>query len=93
MSEYLSEPPPEGRAWCPQCEPDLDPAGANVWTELCPRHREDALGQPAPDDPAAAAVTSGMWLSGSAEVNGDQNRKFCDLIHRRRPPTDPAPEA
>jgi hypothetical protein len=34
-----------------------------------------------------------MWLSGSAEVNGDQNRKFCDLIHRRRPPTDPAPEA
>jgi len=39
---------------------------------------------PARDGADDEVVTVSAYLSGSAEAGGDDNRRWCDILHRRR---------
>ncbi len=61
---------------CPGCMPDVDfTRMADLTPEWCHEHRPSAEGS---DD---RRVTS-AGVSGFAEAGGEDNRRWCDLLHR-----------
>jgi hypothetical protein len=66
------EAPP--RNWCPLCEPDVDQTTEYVVEERCAAHRVDP--------------TEGFHVAISDAAGGETNRKFCDLLHRRKDSAD-----
>lgn len=77
MSEYIPDSPSVARAYCPACEPHADPTREILDVRWCESHSPAREGA---DDPLVAA---GAYLSGSAEAGGEENRRWCELIHRR----------
>lgn len=75
-TDYLPDSPVIARAFCPRCEPEADQTTEILDTRWCETHapRRDGL-----DD---EAVIYGNYLSGSAESGGDENRAWCDFLHR-----------
>lgn len=72
----LPDSPREGRDWCPTCESDADPLAEILVTVYCWRH-------PGPDAVGTHdAFVNATYLSGSAEAGGEENRRWCDAIHR-----------
>lgn len=74
--EVLPDTPALSRPYCPGCEPDADPCQAILDVRWCDSHTPDRDGL---DD---GAVPNGMMPAGSAEAGGDDNRRWCEVIHR-----------
>lgn len=77
MTDYLADTPAVARLYCPGCEPDADPTGEILDVHWCESHSPVRGGA---DD---GVVTAAACLSGSAEAGGDDNRRWCELFHRR----------
>jgi len=78
MSDSLPDTPNVARVYCPGCEPDADPDKEILDVFWCHRHQPMRGGE---DD---AAVTSTAYLSGTSEAGGEENRSFCDWLHRKK---------
>jgi hypothetical protein len=68
------------RPYCPGCEPATDPTRELVESRWCPAHA------PAWEGTDDVLVTAHALSGGSAEAGGEDNRRWCQLIHRE-PPT------
>ena len=75
MSDIPAETPRIARAYCPACEPDADTLLEILAVQWCNVHMTMREGL---DD---ARVMSDAMLTGSAEAGGDENRRWCDIIH------------
>jgi hypothetical protein len=76
VTDLPPEKPSLARSYCPGCEPDAD-----VLLEVLEAHWCDA------HVPVRAGADDGLALTrgvsyGSAEAGGDDNRRWCELIHR-----------
>jgi len=78
VTDYLPDTPCVARACCPGCEPDADPSQEILDVSWCESH------SPARDGADDEVVTLSAYLSGSAEAGGDDNRRWCDILHGRR---------
>jgi hypothetical protein len=67
------------RAYCPGCEPFADVLRELLEVRWCEAH------MPPRDGPDDALVRSAAALSGSGEAGGEDNRIWCELVHRRPP--------
>jgi hypothetical protein len=86
------------RPYCPGCEPETDPTHDLVELRWCPTHTPAWGGT---DD---LLVTANALPGGSGEAGGEDNRRWCELIHgaaapvrrRKRAParegSSPAPD-
>ena len=63
------------RPYCPSCEPDTDPTRDLVELRWCPAHAPAWGGS---DD---LLVTANALPGGSGEAGGEDNRRWCELIH------------
>ena len=79
MPEFVADSPIVARPFCPGCEPGTDPTSEILDTRWCDAHAPVRGG--AQDE----HVRSEAYLSGSSEAGGDENRRWCDLIHRGSP--------
>jgi hypothetical protein len=86
VTEYISETPSVARPYCPGCEPDADPSREILDTRWCLSHAPSSRGA---DD---GAVGADAILSGTAEAGGDDNRRWCQLVHGRGGATVDEPE-
>ena len=77
VMDYLPDTPCVARAYCPGCEPDADPSQDILDVRWCESHFPGRAGA---DD---EVVTASAHLSGSAEAGGNDNRRWCDLLHGR----------
>ena len=75
LSDIPAETPRIARAYCPACEPDADTLLEILEVQWCAIHMPLREGM---DD---ARVISDAMLTGSAEAGGDENRRWCDVIH------------
>ena len=75
MSEY-DDPPPLPRV-CLTCVPDADPRVVAEYRP-CDAHEPDREGT------ADRLVDSSLYLSGIAESGGEDNRRWCELLHGAR---------
>ena len=78
VTDHLPDTPGIARAYCPGCEPDTDPSQEILDVRWCESH------SPARDGPDDEVVATSAYLSGSAEAGGDDNRRWCDVLHGRR---------
>ena len=63
------------RPYCPSCEPETDPTRDLVELRWCPTHAPAWGGT---DD---LLVTANALPGGSGEAGGEDNRRWCELIH------------
>jgi len=77
VTDYLPDTPCLARAYCPGCEPDADPSLEILDVRWCESHF------PTRNGTADEAVTASAYLSGNAEAGGDDNRRWCDVLHGR----------
>jgi hypothetical protein len=77
MSDHISDTPSVARMYCPGCEPEADPTVEILDVRWCESHSPVRGGL---DDEVVAAAA---YLSGSSEAGGDDNRRWCELFHRR----------
>lgn len=76
MTDFPTEKPLVARAYCPGCEPGADPLSEILDVHWCDAHVPCRAG---PDDVLATAQGTAY---GGAEAGGDDNRRWCALIHR-----------
>jgi len=76
VTDFPTEKPLVARAYCPGCEPGADPLGEILDVRWCDAHMPCRAG---PDDVLATAQGTAY---GGAEAGGDDNRRWCALIHR-----------
>jgi hypothetical protein len=76
------------RQYCPGCEPETDPLNEALTVWWCQDHQPTHEGR---DDLAARVGL--VFLSGSAEAGGEENRMWCDAVHRGIYPEAPPVEA
>ncbi len=79
MTEYLRENTAVARSYCPACEPEADPSREILDVHWCVAHAPAWSG--ADDD----LVTVGSLPSGSSEAGGEDNRRWCEILHRELP--------
>ena len=79
MTDYTRDTPSLGRMYCPGCEPDADPTLEILDVRWCDAH---ALRHEGTDD---SLVSATAYLLGSVEAGGEDNRRWCEILHRRRP--------
>lgn len=79
MMNFGSDSPVLARQYCPGCEPDADPFAEILDVHWCDTHI------PSRDGVDDAAVGSTIIISGSAEVGGEGNRRWNELLHRDSP--------
>lgn len=79
MTDHLTDTPSLARMYCPGCEPAADPAFEILDVRWCASHAPPGRGL---DDDLV--VASAAWISGSSEAGGEDNRRWCELFHRRR---------
>jgi hypothetical protein len=72
------ETPVLARSYCPGCEPDADPCHEILDVQWCESHAPTSNGL---DD---ARIVVEITVSGSAEAGGEANRRWCDVLHRKR---------
>ena len=78
MTDYTRDTPALGRTYCPGCEPETDPTLEILDVRWCDTH---ALQHGGADD---SLVSATAYLLGSVEAGGDDNRRWCEILHRRR---------
>lgn len=74
--EELPVTPMLGRLWCPVCEPGADPAREILDVRWCDLHEPRRAGS------ADAQAVGPIPIP--VEAGGEDNRRWCDLIHRGR---------
>jgi hypothetical protein len=79
VTDYIAEPAPVARPYCPGCEPDADAVREILEVRWCDTHL------PARDGPDDARVMPEGFLSPGSEAGGDDNRRWCELLHRGAP--------
>ncbi len=79
MTEYLRDNAAVVRSYCPACEPEADPSREILDVHWCVAHAPAWSGT---DDDM---VTVGSLPSGSAEAGGEDNRRWCEILHRELP--------
>lgn len=77
MADYTPDTPLVARLYCPGCEPMADPTSEILDVLWCEAHSPVRGGL---DD---ALVSAAAYLSGGAEAGGDDNRRWCEILHRR----------
>jgi hypothetical protein len=77
MTEYIAETPSLARLYCPGCEPGADPTSEILDVRWCESHSPFREGL---DDSLVSATAD---LSGSVEAGGADNRRWCEIVHRR----------
>ena len=77
MTEYILDTPSVARMYCPGCEPEVDPISEIVDVRWCESHAPPSAGF---DDDVAGAAD---YCSATAEAGGDDNRRWCEILHRR----------
>jgi len=77
VMDYLPDTPCVARAYCPGCEPDADPSLEILDVRWCESHF------PTRNGTEDEVVTATAYLSGNAEAGGDDNRRWCDVLHGR----------
>ena len=78
MADYIPDTPSVARMYCPGCEPEVDPTREILDVRWCEGHSPMGEGL---DD---AMVGAAAYLSGSIEAGGEDNRRWCEVLHRRR---------
>jgi len=78
MTDYTRDTPSLGRTYCPGCEPDTDPTSEILDVRWCDAH---TLQHEGVDD---GLVSATAYLLGSVEAGGEDNRRWCEILHRRR---------
>jgi hypothetical protein len=73
-----TETPVLARSYCPGCEPEADPCREILDVHWCEGHAPQSSGV---DD---SRIVVELTVSGSAEAGGEANRRWCDVLHRRR---------
>jgi len=76
VTDFLPDTPSVSRAYCPTCEPDADPSAEILDVRWCSTHTPVSGGL---DD---ESVTVDVYLSGGVEAGGEDNRRWCELLHR-----------
>jgi hypothetical protein len=79
VTEYTRDSPAVARPYCPSCEPDADPSREILDVHWCVAHAPAWSGA---DD---GLVTTSTMLSGSSEAGGEDNRRWCEILHRELP--------
>jgi hypothetical protein len=77
MTDDIQDTPAVARMYCPGCEPEADPTSEILDVHWCQRHSPLGDGL---DDGLVGAVA---YLSGSVEAGGEDNRRWCEILHRR----------
>jgi hypothetical protein len=77
VTDFLPDTPTVARPYCPACEPEADPCREILDVRWCAAHT------PAWNGADDAAVQAEAFLSGSTEAGGDDNRRWCQLVHSR----------
>ena len=77
MADHIPDSPVLGRSYCPGCEPEADPISEILDIRWCDEH------SPLRDGLDDGAVLAGSYVSGSSEAGGDDNRRWCAVVHRR----------
>ena len=85
MTDYTRDTPSLGRTYCPGCEPDTDPTSEILDVRWCDAH---TLQHEGVDD---SLVSATAYLLGSVEAGGEDNRRWCEILHRRAPIASHAP--
>jgi hypothetical protein len=75
VTDVPAEKPSIARCYCPGCEPNADVLLEILEVRWCDEHVPERNGS---DD--ALATARGVAL-GSVEAGGDDNRRWCALIH------------
>jgi hypothetical protein len=78
MTDFLPDTPAVARPYCPDCEPDTDPCREILDVRWCAAHT------PVWNGAEDGAVRAEAFLSGSTEAGGDDNRRWCELVHGPR---------
>jgi hypothetical protein len=81
VTDFPAEKPSIARVYCPGCEPHADPLLEILEVRWCDDHAPARAGL---DDVLATA--RGVTDAG-AEAGGEDNRRWCQLIHREVAPT------
>jgi hypothetical protein len=77
MMDYTQDTPAVARMYCPGCEPEADPTCEILDLRWCEAHSPLREGV---DD---ALVGAAAYMSGSSEAGGEDNRRWCEILHRR----------
>ncbi len=77
VSDHLPDTARIARAYCPGCEPGADPSVEILDVRWCETH------SPTQNGSEDEVVTASAYLSGSSEAGGDDNRRWCDVLHGR----------
>ena len=78
MSDWLPDSPIVSRNYCPECEPGADPIQEILEVRYCGTHEPSRGGI---DD---SGIICESYMSGSGEAGGDDNRRWCDILHGRQ---------
>ena len=81
MTDFLADSPVVARLWCPTCAPERDPLAEVLDLRYCEPHTPRRGGL----DDTAESLKVQPYLSGGAEAGGDDNRRWCQLVHGRTP--------
>jgi hypothetical protein len=77
VTDFPAAAPQVGRAYCPACEPSADPIREILDVRGCEAHA------PGRDGVEDGNIRLEAFGASSSEVGGADNRRWCDLIHRR----------
>lgn len=84
LNDWVPDTPYQARSYCPLCEPEADPIKEILEVRWCELHTPSRSGS------ADDYIRSNAYLSGSAEAEGADNKRWCDAIHRGiEAPLDP----
>jgi hypothetical protein len=81
VTDFRSEKPSPVRAYCPGCEPRADPFLEILDVRWCDDHAPARAGL---DDVLATARGT---TDAGAEAGGEDNQRWCQLIHRETVPS------
>lgn len=76
VTDWLTDTPIVARPYCPTCEPTADPSREILDVRWCGDHAPVTTGD-------ADGEVAMAWISGSQEAGGEDNRRWCELVHRR----------
>jgi hypothetical protein len=79
VTDFLPEKPSVARPYCPGCEPNADVLREILDVRWCQTH---APGRDGFDD---YLLTEQSTAYGGVEAGGEDNRRWCEVIHRRDP--------
>ena len=77
MTDFLADSAVVAVLWCPTCQPSRDPLAEVLDLRYCEPHTPPRGGTE--DD----RVGPFAYLSSGAEAGGDDNRRWCELLHGR----------